>query len=319
MITESQGVEKARLIRRAAMIALFGNAFLAVIKIVTGFVSGSLAVAGDGIDSSTDVIVAVMSLIVSRVIAAPADEEHPWGHGRAETVATIALSFILFFAGGQLVISSAKALFSGEQRPLPGTAALVVTAVSIVGKLILSWTQFSFAKAARSSMLEANGKNMRGDVLISTAVLLGLGISTLFKIPAADPAIALLVGLWVIRAAFSIFREANLELMDGTTDKALYEQLFAAVRSVPDAGNPHRARIRSLASALDIDLDIEVNGDMSVRDAHEVAVSVEKAIRERIDNVYDIVVHVEPTGSAEEEGASGESYGLSESSVKVST
>lgn len=310
--------DRSRIIRRASLIALIGNAFLATLKIATGLITGSLAVAGDGIDSSTDVIVAIITLVVSRVIAAPADADHPWGHGRAETVATVALSFILFFAGGQLVLNAISSLFSGEPRRIPGTAALIVTAASIVGKLFLAWSQFTLAKKAKSAMLEANGKNMRGDVLISGAVLIGLGVSTIFGLTWADPVIAFLVGLWIIKSALGIFREANLELMDGTADRALYSELFAAVRSVPMAGNPHRARIRNLASAWDIDLDIEVDGNMSVRDAHSVAAAVEKAIRERIDNVYDIVVHVEPAGDAEKTPDHTERYGLDEASVAAS-
>ncbi|MDR1655688.1 MAG: cation transporter, partial [Treponema sp.] len=98
--------ERARIIRIASLTALFGNALLAFAKIVAGFLAGSLAVAGDGIDSSLDVLIAIMSLIVAGMISSPADKEHPWGHGRAETIATSLLSCVLFFAGAQLVLQS---------------------------------------------------------------------------------------------------------------------------------------------------------------------------------------------------------------------
>jgi cation diffusion facilitator family transporter len=102
---------RAAIIRTASLTALAGNTILAALKIGLGLYAGSLAVTGDGIDSSIDVLIAVMTLIVGRVISRPADKEHPWGHGRAETVATAILSCILFFAGAQLILNSSGRLF----------------------------------------------------------------------------------------------------------------------------------------------------------------------------------------------------------------
>ncbi len=312
----SAEIDRGTLLRRASLIALFGNAILALVKIGTGIWAGSLAVLGDGIDSSTDVVIAGLSLFVAGVVARPADSDHPWGHGRAETVATTALAFILFFAGGQLVLSGLGNLFRPEPLRIPDPAALVVTAVSMAGKGFLAWTQFHYGRRADSAMLRANGKNMAGDILISAAVLTGLFLAVAAGIPAADPMAAVLVGLWVVRNAFGIFREANLELMDGNADTSLYTLLFDAVRAVPGAGKPHRARMRRIAGAWDIDLDIEVDGAMTVRDSHELAGAVEREIRLRVENVLDIVVHVEPAGaSGSESHEGGEGYGLDEGSL----
>ena len=305
--------DRRSLLRRASIIALFGNAVLALAKIGTGILAGSLAVLGDGIDSSTDVVIAALSLVVSAVATRPADSDHPWGHGRAETVATTALSFVLFFAGGQLILSGIGSLLGGETPRMPGPEALAVTVLSMGGKGVLAWTQFRYARLAGSAMLRANGKNMTGDILISAAVLVGLLLAVVARIPAADPIAAVLVGLWVVRSAFGIFREANLELMDGNADPSLYKLVFEAVRSVPGAGKPHRARMRRIAGSWDIDLDIEVDGGMTVRDSHELAGAVERQIRARVENVYDIMVHVEPAGaSGADYHEGGEGYGLDE-------
>ncbi len=309
--------DRVALIRRASLIALVGNALLAAMKIVAGILTGSLAVLGDGIDSSTDVVIAIVSLVVSGVVARPADADHPWGHGRAETVATTGLSFILFFAGGQLILSGAGTLIRGAGTAIPGRAALAVTVISMAGKLLLAWVQFRYGRLAGSPMLRANGKNMAGDVLISGAVLVGLFFAIVAKMPRADPVAAVVVGLWVIRSAFGIFREANLELMDGNADTSQYALLFEAVRAVPGAGKPHRARMRRIAGAWDIDLDIEVDGSMSVRESHDLAGAVEREIRSRVENVYDIVVHVEPAGASDSVSHEhGEGYGLDESCME---
>ena len=302
--------QKSYLIKIAALTALFGNILLAAIKIGTGIYSGSLAVLGDGIDSSVDVVIAVMALIVARIISRPADQSHPWGHGRAETVATALLSFILFFAGAQLVLNSGKEIIFGMGREVPSVGAIVGTLISIFGKLALAWSQYVFGKKADSTMLKANAKNMSADVLLSVGVLAGLGVSMFFNIGIIDSWAAVLVGLWVIKSAISIFIEANAELMDGGSDRAFYKVVFNAVRSVEEAGNPHRVRMRRIAGYWDIDIDIEVSPNKTITEAHYIAYKVEKAIKEKVENVYDIVIHVEPAGNLENEG-----FGLSEKTM----
>jgi len=304
-------LNKARLIKAASLTALFGNISLAIAKIVTGIYSGSMAVIGDGIDSSVDVLIAIMTLFVARIISRPADEGHPWGHGRAETVATTLLSCILFFAGAQLVLNSGRDIIFGAEREVPSMPALIVTLVSIAGKLLLAWSQYLFGKKADSPMLKANAKNMSADVLLSAGVLAGLGLSMLFNIGVIDSWAAGIVGLWVIKSALGIFTEANAELMDGGSNRYFYQLVFDAANSVDEAGKPHRVRMRRIAGLWDIDIDIEVPPNITVTEAHWISYKVEEAIKARVENVYDIMVHVEPAGNEENEG-----YGLSEETLE---
>jgi cation diffusion facilitator family transporter len=303
--------DKARLIKTASLTALFGNTLLAAAKIGTGIYAGSLAVIGDGIDSSMDVLIAIITLFVSRIISRPADAGHPWGHGRAETVATTLLSCILFFAGAQLIINSGREIIFGVEREVPSMPALVVTLVSIAGKLLLAWSQYWFGKKANSPMLIANAKNMSADVLLSAGVLAGLGASIFFNIALIDSLAALLVGVWVFKSALGIFLEANTELMDGGSGREFYQAVFDAVNSVEEAGNPHRVRMRRIAGRWDIDIHIEVSPNIKLIEAHSIARKVETAIKKRIENVYDVMIHVEPAGNIENEG-----YGLSEEILK---
>jgi len=291
----------------AAMITLAGNAVLAVLKLVVGFIANSGALIGDGIDSTADVFIGIVALFVVRVISKPADAEHPWGHGRAETVATALLSFIIFFAGAQLIVNSVPKLFSGERGDAPSAIALLVTLFSIGGKALLAWCQRGLGKRSGSAMIQANAKNMAGDMLISTGVMAGLIISTLTGTAYADHILALLIGLWIIKTAVGIFWEANRELMDGNHDVKPYRVIVDAVASVEGAANPHRARMRRIAGFWDIDLDIDVDPRCTIMEAHGIAAQVESAIKQRLDNVYDIMIHVEPKGDS-----ALERYGLSE-------
>ena len=312
MIENTQ--QKAAIIRRASIIAIAGNAVLAAAKIVTGLVAGSMAVTADGIDSSVDVLIGIMQLIVARIISRPADEQHPWGHGKAETVATALLSFILFYAGASLVINAGRSLLFAETVEPPEMPALIVTLASIAGKLLLALNQYMLGKKAGSDMLKANGANMTGDVVISGGVLIGVALAKFFNIGILDSITGALVGLWVVKTAIGIFVEINTELMDGGSSRAEYKTLFEAVHSVSGVGNPHRARIRKVAGLWDIDLDIEVDGKLSVCQAHEIATRVENAVRERLESVYDIMVHVEPAG--DEGNQKNEGYGLSEATYE---
>jgi cation diffusion facilitator family transporter len=292
--------DRSSLLKRASIIALVGNALLAVAKIVIGLASGSLAVVGDGIDSSTDVVIAIVALFTARIVDKPGDREHPYGHSRAETIATTVLAFVVFFAGSQLFVRTASALIANDAAAVPSSMAIVVTVVSIVGKLLLSWSQFYYGKRAGSSMLLANGKNMRSDVVISVSVLVGLAFTFFMKLPILDRVTALLVSVWIVKVAFGIFKEANTELMDGT-EGAPYGEVFAAVSSVPGAGNPHRTRVRRLGSLLVVDLDIEVDPELTVKAAHEISHAVEHAIIRALPEVYDVIVHIEPRGNTEDE------------------
>ena len=308
------GNNKTKYIRIAAIIAIVGNAALAALKVVGGVLSASGALIGDGIDSFMDVLVGIVTLVIVRIISKPADKEHPWGHGRAETVSTVFLSFIIFFAGAQLLINSVSKLISVEQNFTPSAFALIATLISIAGKILLAWSQYMLGRRVNSIMIKANAKNMASDVLISAGVLVGLVISHFTGSAYADTIIALLIGVWIIKTAIGIFREANLELMDGNKNMEPYRIIVRAVNSVEGAGNPHRARIRRIAGHWDIDLDIDVDPQCTVLEAHAIASQVEREIKQNLENVYDIMIHIEPCGDDV-----AEAFGLSEIEMRGDT
>lgn len=302
--------ERTRIVRTASFAALGGNLLLCVLKITAGLITGSLAVLGDGLDTATDVGIAIMAVLVSFIINKPSNSRYPWGHQRAETIASMTLAFVIMFAGIQLFIAAINrllAVYRGTALPMPQRIAIIVTGISIAGKLILALNQYLLGKKAQSLMILANARNMVNDIVISSSVCIGFLFSIVFHAPYFDPLIALFVSCWIMKSGVTLFIELNVELMDGNTNKRLYEQLFAAVATIPEVKNPHRARIRKMANLWDIDLDIEVDGNMPVNEAHTIAEKTSLAIRESLGNVYDIVIHIEPYNSDRRE----ESYGLS--------
>ena len=303
---------RQKIIIQASWVSIIGNAILAVLKIVLGFISGSLAVVADGIDSASDIVTSTITLVTARLLSKPPNIKYPYGYEKADAIATKALSFVIFFAGAQLAIATTRRFFLSETLEMPGKLAIIITVISIFGKIFLAFYLKKKGDETSSSMLLANGKNMQNDIVISISVLLGLVFIYFLKLPVIDIIIALGVSLWIMWSGVQIFLKTNVELMDGMKDPELYCELFNAVKKVEGAHNPHRVRVRKLGSFHMISMDLEVESTMTVLDAHEVAKNVEDEIKATIPNVYDIVVHLEPLGNTEQ----GEKFGLKEGDVR---
>ncbi len=296
-------------IKKASWVGIIGNTILAFLKITIGFISGSLAVIGDGIDTATDILTYVITLFAASIMNKPPNYKYPYGYNRAEAVATKALSFVIFFAGAQLFLSTLMGLIRNEPHEIPSLLAIYVTVFSIVSKAGLAFYQFRIGKKIESKMIIANAKNMRNDILISASVLTGLVFTQVFNLAILDLITAMLVGIWIMKAGFEIFMESSLELMDGTDNPELYYKIFDAVEEVGGA-NPHRVRIRKHSNLYTVDLDVEIDGKLSIEEGHEISKDVEINIRKKVENVYDVLVHIEPEGNVEKE-----KFGLSRENI----
>jgi len=295
---------------KASWVAIMGNSILAGLKIFIGFFSGSLAVLADGIDSASDIITSLITLVTGKVIDREPNIKYPYGYSRADTIAAKFLSFIIFFAGAQLAINSISRLFSGDTGEIPEKWAIYVTLFSIVGKYLLARYLMKRGNKLKSLMLIANGKNMQNDILISGSVLIGLGFTFWFNLPVLDVITALIVSLWIIKVSFDIFKKTNEELMDGYSDPEIYKKIFNAISEVSEAKNPHKVRLRKQGYMFVIEMDIEVDENLSVKEGHDIAKKVEQKVKERIKNVYDINIHIEPIGNVEDE-----KFGVSENDL----
>lgn len=296
---------------RASWWAIFGNALLAFLKLTVGYLSGSFAVIADGIDSVSDIVSSVVVLVAARIIARPPNIKFPYGYKKADTVATKVLSFMIFFAGAQLGYSTLRILIAGEAMATPGRLAVWVTLISIVGKLLLAILLNRTGKNVESPMLMANARNMRNDILISLSVLASLLFTLILNEPLIDRIIALLISLFIMYQGFRIFMKSNIDLMDGIDNIEVYNRLFESVHSVEGAHNPHRVRARKIGHYYMINLDIEVDPELPVKKAHDIAKNVENIIKSNLHNIYDVMVHVEPLGNLEED----EKYGITETEI----
>lgn len=300
--------KREKKIIRASQVSIAGNAILSVLKIVVGLIAGSLAVVADGVDSASDILTSLITLYTAHIIGRPPDKKFPYGYNKADTIATKVLAFIIFFAGAQLAISSTQSLLNPVEDLMPSMFAIYIILISIIGKLLLTRYLRSVGKSVESAMLIANARNMQNDVVISISVLVGLVFTFVFNMPIIDKITALLVSIYIMVIAFRIFMETNREMMDGVEDSEIYRKIIESVNKVDGATNPHRIRVRKMAHLYVIALDIEVDGQLSLSEAHEIAVCVENSLKASIPNIYDVLIHTEPMGNIEPD----EVFGVSE-------
>jgi cation diffusion facilitator family transporter len=298
---------------KASVYNIIGNAILAVAKITIGLISGSLAVVGDGIDSASDIVASVITLVTARVMTRSPNIKYPYGYAKADTIATKALSFIIFFAGAQLAISTISKLFDGYESEIPSMLAIYVTVFSIIGKIALSAHQYKAGKQLESQMLIANAKNMQNDIFTSVGVLIGLFFTMTLEMPILDAITAIVISFWIMKSAYDIFMETNTELMEGIEDKQIYKKILNVIESIDGAENAHRIRVRKFAHKFVIELDFEVDGNMTVQQSHDISKQVEEGLKNKIDNVHDIITHVDPLGEIEQD----EQFGISKKNLDM--
>lgn len=313
MTKETNISHRTLLIQRASLTGIVGNAILSVMKVSAGIISGSAAVIADGIDSASDIIASLISNYANSVSERPPDKKHPWGYARIETIATKVISILIFFAGLQLIISTVGRLFSNEAAELPSMLALVVTVLSIIGKATIAMYQSYIGKKADSKMVKADAAHMKNDIYLSAAVLLGLGLTYLTKLTLIDTIIGIALGVWIVWTGAKLSLASNAELMDSFEEQdEMYAKLFSIVKHIPAISNPHRARIRKINFRYDINLDIEIDANLTILQGHEIVKELELEIKKEFINVFDVVIHMEPKGNIEEK-----QFGLSPKDVGV--
>lgn len=294
--------QRSEIARRSSWITLAGNVLLAALKILGGFITGSAALLADGVDTGTDIFTSAVTLLAIRISSKPPDVSHPYGHGRAETLSAVVVALIMIGSGGMLLFESVSRIVRGEFTQVMGPLAMTFAGVSVAGKLALFIYSYTVGRKINSSVIVANALNMRNDVLISSAVFVGLLGYTLFDIRWLDAAFAVFVAVMILKTGIEIIRDSSEELMDGVKGNCdIYGKIIDVVREIEGVKRPHKIRARKSGNLYFVDLDIEVDPHMTVQQAHRLSHEVADRIKEAEQSIVDVVVHVEPFGSEKDE------------------
>jgi cation diffusion facilitator family transporter len=280
--------------QRVALAGMIVSGALAAIKITAGLMGHSTAVVADGLESAGDVFASGIVLLGLTLAAKPADWDHPYGHGRVETVTGLFVGFMLAMAG--LAISANAFLKIGTATPPPAPFVVWPLIGSAVAKSLLSSVKFHYGRKIRSAALVADAWNDSVDILSALAALaaVSLTILTPHRFLAADHWGAFAVGLIVIFTGVRVTRDTALQLMDTMPDRESMAHVRNAALTVPGVRGVEKCYARKTGLQYHVDLHLEVDPEITVRQSHEIATQVRIVIRETLPWVADVLVHVEP-------------------------
>ena len=280
--------------KRVALISILVSALLAVGKIVVGWFAGSTSVVADGVESAGDVIASGFVLLGFMIAARPADKNHPYGHGRYETLTGLLVGIILFVGGVGICYRSLQHV--GAIHAPPAAFGFIPLLVSLIAKVALSAVKFRVGSSIRSAAIIADAWNDFVDIISASAAMTALGL-TLWdpsRFLAADHYGGFAVGLIVIFTGIRIAKETSARLTDAMPDPNLLDQIRHVALNVPGTVGVEKLFARNTGLQYHVELHLEVDPEITVRQAHEIANEVRFAIRRRLNWVADVLVHVEP-------------------------
>jgi cation diffusion facilitator family transporter len=279
---------------RAAQAGLVINLLLALGKLAAGLLGNSYALLADAVESTTDVFSSLIVWGGLRVAAQPADESHPYGHGKAEALAGAIVALMLFAAAASVAWSAIREL--GNENHPPEKFTLAVVAAVVVIKEILFRRVVHVGEALNSTAVQADAWHHRADAITSAAAFLGISLS-IFGGPrfyAADEWAALLATVVIAFSGVRLLIPAVNDLMDRTADASTLAAIDAAARSVPGVQHTEKLRVRKLGVDYFVDLHVQADPTMSLHDAHLLSGKVKGAIRATMPQVAEVLIHMEP-------------------------
>jgi cation diffusion facilitator family transporter len=287
----------ARAARRIALISVIASAGLAFTKILIGWLAGSTSVMADGFESAGDVVTSSLVLFGLMAASIPPDENHPYGHGRFEMLAGLAVGMILTLAGVSISWNALRRL--SQVHPPPALYGIWPLLVSIAVKSVLSTVKFRFGRRINSAALVADAWNDAVDILSGTTALAALGL-TLYdpsRFLAADHYGGFAVGLIVVFTGVRVVWETSLQLMDTMPGQTVMNRIREVALTVPGVEGVEKCYARKTGFRYHVDLHLEVDPEITVRESHDIASRVRGEIKDRLDFIADVMVHVEPSPS----------------------
>ena len=279
---------------RLALIGLIINIAFAIIKIAGGVFGNAYALIADGMESVLDVAGSIVIWGGLRFAARPPDATHPYGHGKAEPLTAIFVAGIVLIAALALAVESAHTMFLPHSKPASFTL-LILLMVVIVKETLFRYV-LRFGRSAESIAIEADAWRHRADVLSSIAAFVGISIALIGgeKWRSADNWASIFVCLVIASFGVRILRPALYDILDTAPRGAIVDLVRESASSVPGVVRIDKSLIRKMGLSFYVDLHIEVDGNISVREGHHIAHAVKRAIQESDPRIADVLVHIEP-------------------------
>lgn len=286
--------EKVARGERAAQAGVVANLSLALVKFITGVLGHSYALIADAIESAADVFSSLIVWGGLRISVREADERYPFGYGKAESLAAMAVAFMLFGAAGGIAIQAVREILTPHHAPAPFTLGVLLAVVLI--KELLFRRVFQVGEAVSSTAVRADAWHHRSDALTSLAAAIGISIA-LVGGPGWEPAddwAALAAAAVITWNGLRTFRDAARDLMDRAPRGDVIGRVAAAATAVDGVRDIHKLKVRRAGLGIYVDLDVQANPEMSLHDAHVLSGKVKSAIRQALPETLGVLVHMEP-------------------------
>ena len=280
---------------RVSAVTIVWNVILSIFKLIAGIVGHSGAMISDAVHSASDVFSTIIVILGINIASRQSDDDHQYGHDRLECVAAILLAVVLFATGIGIGIGGINKIITGTsgKDEIPGMIALLAAVASILVKESMFWYTRSAAKKINSGALMADAWHHRSDALSSVGALIGIGGARL-GFPVLDPIASVIICVFIVKAAYDIFKDAIDKMVDKSCDEETEEKMRRLIEEQQGVLKVDVLRTRLFGAKMYVDIEIAADGDITLREGHEIAQVVHDKVEEEFPLVKHCMVHVNP-------------------------
>ena len=280
---------------RVSSVTIVLNVILSIFKLIAGIVGHSGAMISDAVHSASDVFSTIIVILGINIASRQSDDDHQYGHDRLECVAAILLAVVLFATGIGIGIGGINKIITGTagKDEIPGMIALLAAVASILVKESMFWYTRSAAKKINSGALMADAWHHRSDALSSIGALIGIGGARL-GFPVLDPIASVVICVFIVKAAYDIFKDAIDKMVDKSCDEETEEKMRQLIKEQTGVLKVDVLRTRLFGAKMYVDIEIAADGDITLREGHEIAQVVHDKVEEEFPLVKHCMVHVNP-------------------------
>ena len=288
-----------REVRKVTLIGSVIDLLLGIAKILVGWVAHSQALVADGLHSLSDLATDIIVLYAAKHSHREADEDHPYGHGRIETLATVGLGIALILVAFGIGYDAVRRMNDPELLLNPGLTALAVAIVSVISKEAIYQYTRNAARRLRSNMLMANAWHSRSDAISSIVVVIGIA-GAMMGHAYLDAVAAIAVAVMIAKIGFDLVRDSTKELIDTALEPEVTDAIRKEVFNVDGVRAVHMLRSRRSGSDALVDLHLQVDPRISVSEGHQIGDTVRRQLLDKVDEVTDVTVHIDPEDDEQE-------------------
>lgn len=289
---ENENTFRDKNIKKVSIIGICANVFLLVIKGIIGFISNSHAMIADSLNSAGDIFASIMSFIGAKLSSKPKDDDHPYGHGKAEYIFSFLISISMIIASIIMVKTSIESIVN-KNRVNVSIFLVLVCIVTILIKLFLFLYAYRKNKETESILINASKEDHRNDMFVTLGTLIGI-LASYFGFYFIDGVIGILISLWIIFVGIRLLKESYIILMDTSLDEKIYNEITTIVKNEKEVLHVDEILSKPVGNSYIIILKISMNGNLTLENAHNIGGKIKDDLMNQYDFICDVIMHINP-------------------------